>query len=262
MGRGNPKVTGVLPVALEDAVKLIGYLMLATKEYVAVMQLHKEVDLSKVREVLEMFKGRIYQKPPVRSSVKRALRVKEVYELELIEYEHPYALIRVLCEHGTYVRKLIHDIGDVLGVGAHMRELRRVRTGPFKEEFNLVRLQELSEYVYLWKERKDEDKLKKAILPAEYMVSHLPKVVAVDGAVSAITYGADLAVPGVALVHEKIRKGDHVAIFTLKGELVAVGIAQMHTEELLQSKKGIFIKTKRVVMSRDVYPPSWKKRKE
>lgn len=253
-------MTGVLPIALGSAVKLVGLLMSSSKEYVAVMQLHREVSDDVLRSVVSMFRGKIYQKPPVRSSVKRTLRVREVLDIEVLEYEHPYALIRVSCEHGTYIRKLIHDIGDILGVGAHMRELRRTRTGPFKENTDLVRIHELSEYVHLWKTRGETEPLKKAIKPAEYIVAHLPKVIINDIAVSAVTHGANLTVPGISLIHEKIRKGDTVAIFSLKGELVAIGVAQMHTEEVLQARKGVFAKTVRVVMSREKYPPLWKKR--
>lgn len=249
-------------MALEDASKIIGYLMLSTKEYVAVMQLHKEVDQEKLLEVIRMFEGKIYQKPPVRSSVKRALRVKTVYEIEILEIKHPFILMRVKCEHGTYIRKLIHDMGDILGVGAHMRELRRIRTGPFKEDETLTTLHELSEALYLYKELNDDTELRKRILPSEYGISHLPKVMIVDGAVASITHGADLAVPGIALIHEGIRKGDNVAILTLKGELVAMGIAQMHTEEIIQRTKGIAVKTKRVIMPRGVYPRRWKSSKD
>jgi len=250
----------VLPIALGDAVKLIRLLMQSSKEYVAVMQLHRKTNTEALKEVVSMFKGKIYQKPPVRSSVKRSLRVREVQDVEVLEYEYPYVLLRVSCEHGTYIRKLIHDIGDILGVGAHMRELRRIRAGPFKEDKDLVRMHELSEYVYLWRNKGDAEPLRKAIKPAEYIVSHLPKVIVSDVAVSAITYGADLAVPGISIIHERIRKGDTIAIFSLKGELVAIGIAQMHTEEALQTRKGVFAKTQRVVMNRGTYPPLWKKR--
>lgn len=244
---------------LGDAVKLVKFLMQSSKEYVAIMQLHKNVAADTLREVVSLFKGKIYQKPPVRSSVKRTLRVREVLDIEILEYEYPYVLLRVDCEHGTYVRKLIHDIGDILGVGAHMRELRRIRAGPFKEGVDLVKMHELSEYVYLWRNRGDSNALMRAVKPGEYVVSHLPKVVVNDVAVSAVTHGADLTIPGISIIHEKIRKGDSVAIFSLKGELVAVGIAQMHTEEVLQTQKGVFAKTQRVIMSRGTYPPLWKK---
>ncbi len=232
--------------------------MLSTKEYVAVMQLHKEVNEDRLRSVVNEFVGKIYQKPPVRSSVKRAVRVKEIYEIEILEIKHPHVLMRIKCEHGTYVRKLIHDIGEVLGVGAHMRELRRTRTGPFKEDETLVTLHQVSEALYLHKTLKDEEPLRKIILPAEYGISHLPKAIVTDAAASSITHGADLAVPGIVMIHEGIARGDTVAMLTQKGELVAVGIAQMSTEEILQRTKGVAVKTKRVIMKRNVYPRMWK----
>jgi len=234
--------------------------MLSSKEYVAVMQLHKEVPEGKLRSIIKQFIGRIYQKPPVRSSVKRSLRVKTVFNIEILEFDYPFVLMRIHCEHGTYVRKLIHDIGEVLGVGAHMRELRRVRTGPFREDSTLRTMHELSEALYIYKELGDESKLKEAILPMEYGISHLPKVVILDGAVEAITHGADLAVPGIAMLHEGIRRGDTVAILTLKGELVAVGQALRATEEIIQMNKGIAVKTKRVLMPRGIYPRIWRRR--
>ncbi len=258
LGRGYPKVSGVLPVTLEHASKIVGYLMLSTKEYVAVMQLHGRVDSRKLVETIKLFEGRIYQKPPLRSSVKRALRIKKIYSIEILEVEYPFVLLKIVCEHGTYVRKLIHDIGLLLGVGAHMRELRRTRTGPFKEDSTLVRMHELSEAIYIWRELNDGTELNRLILPAEYGVSHLPKIIICDSAVGAITHGADLAVPGVAAIHEGIRPGDRVAIMTLKGELVAVGVARMTTEQVIESRKGIAAKTKRVIMSKDTYPKAWK----
>ena len=235
--------------------------MLSNKEYVAIMQLHRRVDEKRLKEVVNEFVGRIYQKPPVRSSVKRVLRIKEIYSIEILEIDYPYVLMRISCQHGTYIRKLIHDIGDVLGVGAHMRELRRIKTGPFKEDETLITLHHLSEAIYVYKELKDDSLLKKVILPIEYAVSHLPKVAVLDGAVGALTYGADLAIPGIAMLHEGIRKGDIVAIFTLKGELVAIGQALMHSEQIVEEGRGIAIKVKRVVMPRDVYPRQWRKRK-
>ncbi len=255
-------MSGVLPVALEDATKIIGYLMLSDKEYVAIMQLHKEVPKERLLEVIREFTGRIYQRPPVRSSVKRSLRIKRVYEIKVLEIDYPFILMRIRCEHGTYVRKLIHDIGEVLGVGAHMRELRRIRTGPFKDDNTLVTMHELSEAIYITRELKDDSKLRSLILPMEYGISHLPKVIIADGAVEALTHGADLAVPGIMLIHEGVKKGDTVALLTVKGELVAIGEALMSTEQVIQSSKGIAVKTKRVIMPRGVYPRLWRKRRK
>lgn len=261
MGRGYPKVTGVLPIALENATKVIGNIVHSSKEYVCVMQLHSEVSENKLRSVLKEFIGKIYQKPPLRSSVKRTIRVKTIYYIELLEYTGRYALMRVGCEAGTYMRKLCHDVGEVLGVGAHMRELRRTRTGPFREDETLVTMQELSEALYRWRHEGKEDLLRKVILPMEYIVGHMYKIVIRDSAVDSIAHGADLAVPGILRLHERIKKGDKVAIFTLKGELVALGKALMDAKEIMEAQKGIAVKTMRVIMSPGVYPKAWRKRK-
>lgn len=261
VGRGYPKVTGVLPIALENATKVIGNIVHSGKEYVCVMQLHSEVPENKLKSILKEFVGKIYQKPPLRSSVKRTIRVKTIYYIELLEYTGRYALMKVGCEAGTYMRKLCHDVGEVLGVGAHMRELRRTRTGPFKEDETLVTMQELSEALYRWKHEGKEDLLRKVILPMEYIVSHMYKIVIRDSAVDSIAHGADLAVPGILRLHERIKKGDKVAILTLKGELVALGKALMDAKEIMEAQKGIAVKTMRVIMPPGVYPKAWKKRK-
>ncbi len=259
-GTLDPKVTGVLPVALEEATKVIGLVMSTSKEYICVMQLHRSVSESELRRVIQLFQGEIYQRPPLRSSVKRSLRKRKIFEIELLEYNGKYALMRVVSEAGTYMRKLCHDMGLILGVGAHMRELRRTKTGPFREAKGIVRLQELSEALYVWKNGGDETLLRRYILPVEYAVSHLPKVVIRDTAVDAIAHGANLAVPGVVMLHEGINRGDRVAIFTLKGELVAVGQAEMSSEEVAKAERGIAVKVRRVVMKPGVYPKAWKKR--
>ncbi len=259
-GTLDPKVTGVLPVALEEATKIIGMVVHTPKEYVCVMQLHEPVEEKRLIEAIRVFTGTIYQRPPLRSSVKRSLRTKTIHEIELLEYTGKYALMRVLCDPGTYMRKLCHDIGLYLGVGAHMRELRRTKSGPFREAHGLVRLQDLSEALYRWKEEGKEDLLRKYILPMEYAASHLKKVVIRDSAVDAIAHGAHLAVPGIVMLHRDIKRGDTVAIFTLKGELVALGRAEMDAEQIAKAQKGIAVKIQRVVMKPGVYPKMWKRR--
>ncbi len=262
-GTLDPKVTGVLPVALQEATKVIHYVMLSGKEYVMVIQLHDDVSEEELRSKLSLFVGEIYQRPPLRSSVKRQLRTKKVYYIHLLEYDRQArkALVRVGSESGTYMRKIAHDLGLLLGTGAHMRELRRTRSGPFHEDYNLVRMQELSEAKYLWEINKDDSLLKKYIMPCEYAVCHMGKVMVKDGAVDAIAHGAHVAAPGVAAVTNNIKKGDTVAIVSLKGELVAIGQALMDWEEMLKVEKGWVVKTKRVIIKPGTYPSVWKKRK-
>jgi tRNA pseudouridine55 synthase/H/ACA ribonucleoprotein complex subunit 4 len=226
-----------------------------------VVQLHDSVDRKKLEEVVEYFKGQIYQKPPLRSSVKRAIRVKTIYDIEILDQQGRYLLLRVLCDPGTYMRKLAHDMGLILGVGAHMRELRRTRTGPFKEDETMVTLQEVSEALYMWRNMGDERYLRKIILPVEVSTAHLPKIIVLDTAVDALAHGADLAAPGVAMLTKNVEAGKTVAIYTLKGELVALGKALKNSEEIAKMDKGVVVKTSRVIMPRNVYPKCWKTKK-
>ena len=260
LGRGYPKVTGVLPVALENATKIIGNVMYAGKEYICVMQLHEAVPREKLEEVVSMFKGEIYQRPPVRSSVKRSLRIKKIYDIELLEVEGKYALLRVSCEAGTYMRKLCHDIGEILGVGAHMRELRRTRSGPFREDRMLVKMHEVAEALYAFKEEGREDLLRKVVMPAEYAVCFMPKVIIRDTAVDALAHGADLAIPGIVAVTEDFKPDARVAVLTLKGELVAIAKSLVSIQDLVSRKRGIACKLLRVIMPKGIYPRAWKSR--
>ena len=240
--------------------RVIGSVVHSTKEYVCVMQLHRPVDEDRLKSTLGMLTGRIYQRPPLRSSVKRSLRVKKINEIELLEYTGKYALVRVDCEAGTYMRKLCWDAGLLLGVGAHMRELRRTRTGPFREDRGLTTLQEVNEALYRLRVEGKDDLLRRRILPGEYSVCHLPKVVVRDTAVESVIHGASLAVPGVVMLHEGIRPGDTVALLTMKGELVALATAEMPSERVLEERRGVAFKTKRVVMEPGLYPRAWKRR--
>ena len=115
-GTLDPSVTGCLPVALGRATRALQVLLPAGKEYICVMKLHSPQTREKVEEVLENFRGKIYQTPPVRSNVKRQLRVRKIYHLELLEHmDSQFSLLHVECAAGTYIRKLCHDIGLILG---------------------------------------------------------------------------------------------------------------------------------------------------
>ncbi len=246
---------------LNRAVKVLPVLLKEDKEYVAVMRLHGDVSEEELRKVVKMFEAPIYQRPPLRSAVKRAVRIRRIYKIDVLEISGRDVLLYVWCEAGTYIRKLCHDIGEILGVGAHMQELRRIRSGSLSEKEGLVTLHDVVDAYHFWKENGDEEAMKKVILPVEKAVEHLPKIVIRDSAVDAICHGAPLAAPGILRLDSKIRVGDYVAIFTLKGELVAIGEAQMRSEQMVVAKRGIAVKPRFVVMKPGTYPPMWKKRR-
>ncbi|MBK5112934.1 MAG: RNA-guided pseudouridylation complex pseudouridine synthase subunit Cbf5 [Candidatus Heimdallarchaeota archaeon] len=257
-GTLDPAVTGILPVALEDATKITDALLPAGKEYACIMHLHEKVDDDQIHGVFKEFTGEIFQKPPVKSSVKRILRKRTIYYMDLLEIKDQDVLFIVGCEKGTYIRKLCHDMGLVLGTGAHMKELRRTKSGPFREDETLSSLIRIFDAYEIYKESKDEEELRKVVLPMEEGLTHLPKIVIRDNSIGAICHGASLAVPGVLKIHDIIEKDTLVLLESLKGEAVALANATMSYREILSTNNGIAAKTSRVLMDRDVYPKIWK----
>ncbi|MEM0331377.1 MAG: RNA-guided pseudouridylation complex pseudouridine synthase subunit Cbf5, partial [Archaeoglobaceae archaeon] len=228
------------------------------KEYVCLMRLHGDVKKSEIERVMKLFIGRIYQKPPLKSAVKKRLRIREIYKIDVLEIEGRDVLFKVETESGTYIRKLCRDIGEVLGVGAHMQELRRTKTGNLTEDL-CVTLQDLLDAYIFWKEEREEKYLREIIKPMELAVADLPKIVVKDTAVDAICHGADLSVKGIAYIEKNVQANKIVAIFTLKNELVAIGRALFDAEDMLKMNKGIAVDVQRVVMERGIYPSTWKK---
>jgi H/ACA ribonucleoprotein complex subunit 4 len=222
------------------------------------MKLHSQVPEEKVKKVLDEFQGHIYQRPPVRSSVKRRLRTRTIYYIDFFEMEERNVLFKVGCEAGTYIRKLCYDVGEVLGCGAHMQELRRTRVGPFVEDKSLVTLHDLSYLFSQWQDTKDESLLRKFVYPMEKALELLPKIYVRDSAVDAICHGAHLTAPGVLAVDTKIRIGDTVAVLTQKGEAITLSKATVSSESMLKLDHGFVAKTQRVLMPRSVYPKMWR----
>lgn len=257
-GTLDPKVTGVLPVGLGDATRAIQLLLTAPKEYVCVMTFHHEVDEDKIREVFNEFTGKIFQLPPVKSAVKRELRSRNVYYSTIYEINDRDVLFRIGCEAGTYVRTYCHNIGEAIGVGAHMAELRRTQVGSFTEDNHLSTLQDVTDAYHFYKEDGDESFLRKAIMPMERAADYLPKVVIKDSAVDAICHGANLASGGIAYLSDNIQKNSIVAIETLKGELVASGNSLFGSDEILNLESGFAVNVSKVFMKTDIYPKMWK----
>ena len=179
LGTLDPLATGVLPLALGEATKLSQLLTHGDKVYqgriclgVETTTYDREGDevarfegelpgLEEVKKALEPFRGEIRQVPPPYSAVKqdgqaayrRARRGETVqlearsitlYRVDLMDFQPPFLGLEVHCSAGTYLRSLAHDLGGVLGTGAHLHELCRTRSGPFAIE-NAVSLDALDE---------------------------------------------------------------------------------------------------------------------
>ncbi|MFP4523585.1 MAG: RNA-guided pseudouridylation complex pseudouridine synthase subunit Cbf5 [Candidatus Woesearchaeota archaeon] len=254
-GTLDPKVTGVLPIAIGRGTRVVQSLLTAGKEYVCVMHVHdpfKEEDLRRV--IKEKFSGKIKQLPPVKSAIKRQWRYRKIYYLDIIQIKDQDVLFRVGTQAGTYIRKLCHDIGIALGSAAHMAQLRRSKAGPFTEESNLCSLQDLTDAMHYYTQDNNEEPLRKIVQPIENAVAHLPKIWVLDSTVDTLCHGATLKVPGIAKVESEIQVGEPVAVMTLKNELISVGNCLMTSAQLVHEKQGVAVKSSQVFMPVGTYP--------
>lgn len=259
-GTLDPKVTGNLIVCIDRATRLVKSQQGAGKEYVCVARLHSKVpDVAKVARALETLTGAVFQRPPLISAVKRQLRIRTIYESKLLEYDVDRHLVVfwISCEAGTYVRTLCVHLGLILGVGGHMQELRRVRSGISGEKDNMVTMHDVMDAQWLYDNYRDESYLRRVIMPLEVLLTSYKRLVVKDSAVNAICYGAKLMIPGLLRFENDIEVGEEVVLMTTKGEAVALGIAEMTTAVMATCDHGVVAKIKRVVMDRDTYPRKW-----
>jgi tRNA pseudouridine55 synthase len=168
-GTLDPIATGILIVCLNEATKITGFLSDLDKEYEVRLKLGERTDTydstgtiisktelaviseEKIFSVLSNFTGRINQTPPMYSAIKiggqtlyklarrgitieRPERTIIISAIDILSFNQPYLDLRVSCSKGTYIRTLCDDVGNALGVGAHMVSLKRIRIGPFRIE--------------------------------------------------------------------------------------------------------------------------------
>ncbi|XP_027106796.1 H/ACA ribonucleoprotein complex subunit 4-like [Coffea arabica] len=259
-GTLDPKVTGNLIVCIDRATRLVKSQQGAGKEYVCIARLHSAVpDAAKVGRALETLTGAVFQRPPLISAVKRQLRIRTIYESKLLEYDASRHLVVfwISCEAGTYVRTLCVHLGLLLGVGGHMQELRRVRSGILGEKDNMVTMHDVMDAQWVYDNYRDESYLRRVIMPLEVVLTSYKRLVVKDSAVNAICYGAKLMIPGLLRFENDIEVGEEVVLMTTKGEAIALGIAEMTTAVMATCDHGVVAKIKRVVMDRDTYPRKW-----
>lgn len=202
-GSLDPLATGVLPLCFGEATKFSQYLLDADKGYETLMHLgvttatgdaegevlerrDVSVDRDALEAVLSRFRGEISQIPPMYSALKRdgqplykLARAGEVVEreprsvtigrLDLLSFEPPFARLSVACSKGTYIRTLVEDIGQVLGAGAHVAELRRIQAGPFSLD-QAVSLESLEQA----HAEGGSEALDRFLLPADSGLEHWP----------------------------------------------------------------------------------------
>lgn len=246
-GTLDPRASGVLIIALENSTKLMPIILSSRKEYVGVIHLHKDIERKRIVDIFKTLTGKVKQLPPVKSAVARRVREREIYYVELLEIEGRNILFKIGTEAGFYVRRFADDLGKKLGIGAHLQELRRTKSGNFSEG-SAITLQTL------FSSLGNEEKMREVILPMESIVEPIGKVVISDSAIENICNGAPLAIGGIVRMESTINKGDWVAILSLKGELVAIGRAVLNSKEILEKNKGLAVKTDKVLIKKGTYP--------
>ncbi|PWR73549.1 RNA-guided pseudouridylation complex pseudouridine synthase subunit Cbf5 [Methanospirillum stamsii] len=253
-GTLDPPVSGVLVILIGRAVRLTTILHQDDKEYIALLRLQGDVSDAELKEVIALFTGRIYQKPPKRSAVKRALRIREIQDIELLSREGRLVLLRVRCDSGTYIRSLCHHIGLACGVGGHMAELRRTRSGPFLEK-DCVTLHTLRDAVELARAG-DDAPLRSIVRSPLEALEGIPRVYIKESAADAICHGARLSSKGI-ISHDNFQMEDQVAILVEK-DLIAVGDALISSSRIVPGEKGLVIAPHIVMQDIGVYPKVWK----
>lgn len=260
-GTLDPKVTGCLIVCIDRATRLVKSQQGAGKEYVCVLRLHGKLPggEAQLARALETLTGALFQRPPIISAVKRQLRIRTIHESKLLEFdnERQLAVFHVSCEAGTYIRTLCVHLGLLLGVGAHMQELRRVRSGAMDEQEGMVTLHDVLDAQWLYDNQRDESYLRAVIKPLETLLTSYRRIVVKDSAVNAVCYGARLMIPGLLRYESGIDVHEEVVLITTKGEAIAIAIAQMSAVEMSSCDHGIVAKVKRCIMERDLYPRRW-----
>jgi H/ACA ribonucleoprotein complex subunit 4 len=259
-GTLDPKVTGCLIICINRATRLAKLQQSAGKEYVCVLKLFDQIQSeSKLRDALKILTGPLFQKPPAVAAVKRQLRIRNIYESKLLEFdnEKKTAVIWVSVEAGTYVRTLCEHFGILLGVGGEMEELRRTRSGMLSENDGLYTMHDVLDAQFKLETENDEKYLRTVIQPLETLLVHMSKIVVKDSSVNSICYGAKLLVPGILRYSADIEAGKEVVLMTTKGEAIAIGVAMMSSTQVYSVDHGIAAKIKRVIMDKNTYPRCW-----
>jgi tRNA pseudouridine55 synthase/H/ACA ribonucleoprotein complex subunit 4 len=255
-GTLDPQVSGVLLVMLGNAVRLAPLLLQHDKEYVCLMRLHGDVDKTRIDQIGVEFTGRLYQRPPRKSAVKRVLRIRTIQKLDILDTQGRLVLFRIQCDAGTYVRSLCHHMGLALGVGAHMVELRRTRSGAFSEN-EMHPLYELQDACIAAKAG-NKTAIESMILSVDAAVPDLPTVIVRDTAIDALCNGAVLAGVGVIRCDE-FKKDQMVAVLSQKKEFICLGKALVPSVSFKPGETGLVIAPTTVFLPPGTYPRGWTK---
>lgn len=240
-GTLDPAVTGVLPVAINRACKLSDYFMKKDKEYEGEMYVHNKIDKVTLENEMNKFVGEIVQKPPKKSRVKRVERVRIVNKFKIIDIKDDKDKKGIIVKFtssvqaGTYIRKLISDLGEKIG-GAHMTKLRRTKAGLFEEK-NSFTLDEIIEAYKSYKEG-NEEKLRKILIPASIVKRIITSVQVNEDSVKSLLNGKPLENKDIKS-KTKIPNSEKLSVFYLDK---FIGIYYKATDEQKEKNPNIIAK--------------------
>ena len=244
-GTLDPDVSGVLPVALGRATKLLRYIAGKRKTYVGICKFRKELSTERLEGLFGKFRGEIEQTPPKISAVKKVKRKRFVHSLQILEVDGKRVLFNATVDAGTYIRTLCEDMGRAAGTEAFMEELRRTAVGKIRED-SAFTMQELSDAHWLWKEKNDDSLLGKCIVPVERLID-FRRVYVRENVPESLAKGAQLMAPGLVGAEPTIKKGENVSIYTDDTrKFVGVGVALFDGEEMNLQKSGNIVKSERI----------------
>ena len=248
-GTLDPRATGVLPLCIGRATRIAQFLTQADKEYLITMRLgittdtldadgkvlaHIDpvtVDPVDLPEVLQRFVGEIQQVPPLFSAkkyrgerlyrlarrgetVERQPITVQIRELTLLEIDLPFVRFRVSCSKGTYARTLCDDIGRILGCGAHLHALTRVRSGRFLVEDALT-LPQLEQIVV-------EGRIREVLIPIGEALGHLPAVRVHPESSRGVVQGIEMVAGALLSFPPEVEKGDLVRVLGYRRQLLSL----------------------------------------
>lgn len=256
-GSLDPLATGLLPICLGEATKYSQHLLDADKVYRTRMRLGQKTstadaegeiieerpvphfDQATIDAVLAKFTGTIQQIPSMYSALKkdgkplyelarqgievaREPRTIHIYRLQLLAVEPLYWELEVACSKGTYIRNLVEDMGEMLGCGAHVSELRRLASGCFSldEQLTLDYLQQVAEQGY--------QALDALLLPAWAAIADKPKVTLTETTTYYLLHGNPVRV-------NQLPEDEDVLIFDDRQRFL--GLGYMNDDGLLAPKR-------------------------
>lgn len=247
LGTLDPLVTGVLPIVLGNATKIQEYFMHRDKTYIGSMKLHKDISREELEAAMRDFTGKINQLPPRKSRVKRQIRAREVYEFKILSFEKRDAEFIAKVEAGTYIRKLISDLGEKIG-GAHMAKLRRIQAGLLTEkDREFTSMENFKEILSEYKSG-NEKRLREILIPGEIIERIMPVLHVNSDAVQKLKNGSpifehmlverkDLKKAGHSKNHEKEEK---FAVFCGNKLIeIAVSTKQFKNPEIIAKPEAV-----------------------